>query len=123
MTGDDSRSERQNGGAAVPEITPLELKERMERKLPLVLLDVREPFEREIADLPETGQHRIPMGELLEHVEELDAEANLVVYCRSGARSAWAVQRLHERGFENAMNLKGGVMGWRADVDSSLAEY
>jgi sulfur-carrier protein adenylyltransferase/sulfurtransferase len=113
---------KQNG-SRVPEISPTELRERLEREQPLVLLDVREPFERDIADLPGEGQLRIPMAELLSRMDELDADANLVVYCRSGARSNWAVQQLRAHGFEKAMNLAGGVMKWREDVDPSLTEY
>jgi sulfur-carrier protein adenylyltransferase/sulfurtransferase len=106
-----------------PELTPTELKERLDHHHPLVLLDVREPHERAIADLPEAGQKRIPVGELLERIGELDPDENLVVYCRSGARSRWAVNQLRERGFEKVFNLEGGVLGWREQVDPSLEEY
>ncbi len=109
--------------AGIPEISPTELRDRLEQAQPLVLLDVREPHEAEIADLPEVGQHRIPMGELLERLDELDPDAPLVVYCRSGSRSAWAVRQLQGRGFEEVWNLEGGVLGWRAEVDPSLEAY
>jgi sulfur-carrier protein adenylyltransferase/sulfurtransferase len=107
----------------IPEITATEVKARLDREHPLVLLDVREPHEREIADLPEVGQHRIPVGELLERMEELDPEEPTVVYCRSGARSAWAVRQLAEKGFGQVLNLKGGVLAWREEVDPSLEAY
>jgi sulfur-carrier protein adenylyltransferase/sulfurtransferase len=110
-------------GQELPEISPTELKERLDQGQPLVLLDVREAEEAEIADLPEVGQHRIPMGELADRLEELDPEAPLVVYCRSGARSAWVVRQLQARGFEQVQNLQGGVLGWRAEVDPSLQAY
>lgn len=118
-----SQDERQEDSAEIPEISARELDERMKREHPLVLLDVREAFEREIADLPGSGQLHIPMGELLDRVDELDADTNLVVYCRTGARSGWAVRQLREKGFEKAMNLRGGVMGWREQVDPTLTEY
>ena len=107
----------------VPEITPTELRQRMDQEQPLVLLDVREPFEREIADLPDYGQRLIPMGEIPDRLEELDPDDPIVVYCRSGGRSARIVQFLRASGFSNVLNLKGGVLGWRAEVDPSLREY
>ncbi len=111
------------GGSGIPEISPSDLKERMDRNDALVLLDVREPFEKDIADLPEYGQVRIPVGDLLDRVDELDPDASIVVYCRSGARSGWAVERLQEQGFQSAVNLRGGILAWREDVDPSLRPY
>ena len=109
--------------ADVPEITPTELKARLDNGDVPALVDVREAFERRIADLPENGQARIPTGEFLHRLGELDPDRDLVVYCRSGSRSAWAVRLLHERGFEKALNLKGGVLAWRQEVDPSLRAY
>ena len=111
------------GGSGIPEITATELKARLERADPLVLVDVREPFEREIADLPEVGQLRIPVGEIEERASELDPGAPLVLYCRSGSRSGWATEQLLQRGFESVLNLKGGLLAWRAEVDPSLRAY
>lgn len=107
----------------IPEITPTELKDRLDQGRPPALLDVREPFERDIADLPELGQHRIPVREIEERLGEIDPGAELVVYCRSGARSHRVAGFLRERGFEAVFNLRGGVLGWREDVDPSLREY
>ena len=107
----------------VPEITPTELNARLEAGDVPVLVDVRELFERRIADLPANGQHHIPTGELLSRMGEVDQAAEVVVYCRSGQRSAWAVRLLLERGFEQVLNLKGGVLGWREEVDPSLKKY
>ncbi len=109
--------------ADVPEITPTELSARLDAGDALVLVDVRELFERRIADLPENGQHHIPTGELLSRFGEVDQAAEVVVYCRSGQRSAWAVRLLLERGFERVLNLRGGVLGWRQEVDQSLKAY
>lgn len=109
--------------AGTPGITPTELKERIDLGQPLVLLDVREAFERAIADLPDHGQVHIPLGELAQRLHEVDRDAPLVVYCRTGNRSAWAVQFLRGRGFESIWNLEGGVMGWREQVDPSLQAY
>lgn len=107
----------------VPEISATELKERLDRGDEVVLVDVREPHERQIADLPEDGQRRLPLGEFESRMSELDPDAEIVVYCRSGGRSGWAVQRLVEAGYERARNLKGGILAWRADVDPSLTAY
>ena len=107
----------------IPEMTPTELEERLKQEQPLLLVDVREPHEIQIADLPSVGQLRIPVGQFLDRLEELDPEENLVIYCRSGARSGWAVQQLQERGYEKVWNLRGGVLSWREDVDPSLTAY
>jgi sulfur-carrier protein adenylyltransferase/sulfurtransferase len=107
----------------LPEITPTELKERLDQDQPITLLDVREPHEAQIADLPPVGQHVIPLGEFVDRIVELDPSDVIVVYCRSGARSAWAVRQLQERGFTQVFNLKGGILGWRNEVDPSLQAY
>jgi adenylyltransferase/sulfurtransferase len=106
-----------------PEITPLELKERLDREQPLLLVDVREAFEREIADLPDHGQRHIPLGELSGRAQELDRDRPLVLYCRTGSRSAWAAQFLQAQGFETVLNLSGGVMRWREEIDPTLQAY
>jgi sulfur-carrier protein adenylyltransferase/sulfurtransferase len=107
----------------VLEMEPTELKERMDRGQPLVVVDVRESFEREIADLPDWGQRRIPVREFLERIGELDPDEPMILYCRTGGRSRWAAERLAEQGHERVWNLTDGVMGWRRDVDPSLREY
>lgn len=109
--------------ADVPEISATDLKARLDQGDVPVLLDVREHFEHRIADLPEHGQVRIPTGYILERIGELDPAREVVVYCRSGSRSAWAVRLLRERGVERAVNLKGGVLAWRQEVDPTLQAY
>ncbi len=116
----------QTGGShapAIPEITPKELKARLDRKDPIVLLDVRELHEAAIADLPEIGQLRIPMRELPARVGELDPAAELIIYCRSGARSGRATLDLQAAGFTRVFNLQGGMLKWRQDVDPSVRAY
>jgi adenylyltransferase/sulfurtransferase len=108
---------------SVPEITAADLKERLDRGDPLVLVDVREPFEAQIADLPDYGQKRIPTGDFPQRFSELDPGSEIVVYCRSGSRSAWACAILAHQGYEHVLNLHGGVLGWREAVDPSLAAY
>ena len=112
-----------NGPSSVPEITPTELKARLDDGDVLVLVDVREPHEAEIADLPDHGQTLIPTGEFVERFREIDAESELVIYCRTGRRSEWAAAILLESGYQRVLNLRGGVLGWRAEVDPSLTAY
>ena len=116
----------QTGGGqppGIPEVTPTELKERLDRGDSIVLVDVREPHEYAIADLPEVGQKRIPMRDVVARVDELDPETERVFYCRSGARSGKVAAALAARGFERVWNLKGGLLKWREDVDPSLQAY
>lgn len=107
----------------VPEIDALELKARMDAGDVPLLVDVRESFERAIADLPESGQLHIPLAEIMERHHELPRDAEIVVYCRSGARSGNVVRFLQAQGYEGAVNLRGGVLGWQEDVDPSLTRY
>ena len=107
----------------VPEITPLELKERLDAGDVPLLIDVREYHEAQIADLPQHEQLRIPTGEFPQRIDEVAPDAEVVLYCRSGGRSAWATAILMQRGYERVLNLKGGVLGWRAEVDPTLPAY
>ena len=107
----------------VPEITALELKERLDAGDDVLLVDVREPFEIAIADLPDHGQIRISSREFVSRYSEIDRDSEVVIYCRSGARSAQATQFLLANGFERVFNLEGGVLAWRLHVDPSLTAY
>lgn len=107
----------------VPEITAIELHQRLEGDEPVVLVDVREPFEVAIADLPDHGQLRIPSREFGRRYEELDPAAEVVIYCRSGARSAQAARFLLANGYPRVLNLEGGILAWREHVDPSLTAY
>jgi sulfur-carrier protein adenylyltransferase/sulfurtransferase len=108
---------------AVAEITPTELKARLDAGDVPVLVDVRDAFEVEIADLPDHGQFRIPTGEFSARFGELSTDSEIVVYCRSGGRSAWAATILARQGYARVLNLSGGVLGWRAEVDPTLKAY
>jgi adenylyltransferase/sulfurtransferase len=105
------------------EITPAELKARLDRGERPALLDVREPFEWNIVNLGAHGARMIPLKELPERDGELDPAQELIVYCRSGSRSAQAAEYLRSRGFTNVLNLKGGVRGWAETIDPSLPTY
>lgn len=104
----------------IPEITPKELKARMDRGDDLFILDVREPHEFQICNLK--GK-LIPLGELPRRVAELDSSREMVVHCRSGKRSADAIHFLQKAGFKKLLNLKGGVLAWSDDVDPSMPKY
>ncbi|MGC1686586.1 MAG: molybdopterin-synthase adenylyltransferase MoeB [Candidatus Acidiferrales bacterium] len=104
----------------VPEITPRELKSRLDRGDDLYILDVREPHEYQICNL---GGHLIPLGDLSRRVNELDSAREIVAHCRSGKRSAEAAEFLRKAGFKKIWNLKGGILAWSDEVDSSIPKY
>jgi sulfur-carrier protein adenylyltransferase/sulfurtransferase len=104
------------------EITPAELAAWLERPDRPYLLDVRNPYEVEIASIPGTSQV-IPVDQLPERLSELDSAQELVVYCRSGARSGRAVELLKSAGFRRVKNLAGGILRWADDVDTCVAKY
>jgi len=104
----------------VPEITPRELKARQDRGDQLFILDVREPHEYQICNLK---GHLIPLGELPRRVHELDSSLEIVTHCRSGKRSAEAVDFLRKVGFRKVLNLKGGILAWSDEVDASIPKY
>ena len=104
----------------VPEIAPHELKARLDRGDDLLVLDVREPHEYQICNL---GGHLIPLGELSRRVNELDSSREIVAHCRSGKRSAEAVEFLRSAGFRKVLNLKGGILAWSDEVDASVPKY
>ncbi|MFQ5856608.1 MAG: molybdopterin-synthase adenylyltransferase MoeB [Anaerolineae bacterium] len=105
------------------EITATELAERVSRDgRHLVLVDVREPHEAEIADIPQKTK-LIPLGDLPARMHELDSTDEIVVFCRSGARSATALRLLRDAGFTRLKNLKGGILAWSDDVDPSVPKY
>jgi len=117
VRGEEAASPAQS---AVPEIAPRELKSRLDRGDDLFILDVREPHEYQICNL---GGHLIPLGELSRRVSELDSSREIVAHCRSGKRSAEAVEFLRSAGFRKVLNLKGGILAWSDEVDPSVPKY
>ncbi len=106
----------------VEEITVQELKKIQDNKEPVLLIDVREKFEKDLVDI---GGSLIPLGQLSERVSELEShkEKPVIIYCRSGARSAEACRILMSNGFQDVKNLKGGILKWADDIDPSLPKY
>lgn len=107
----------------VEQVSVTELKQAMDEGKDLVLVDVREPHELKICCL-KYNLH-IPLGDLRFRMEELEPykEKELVLYCRSGRRSNMAAMFLSELGFAKVKNLKGGVLAWSDEIDSSFAKY
>jgi sulfur-carrier protein adenylyltransferase/sulfurtransferase len=105
----------------IPEISVEELKALRDRKADFVLVDVREPHEIEISSFPESV--KIPLGRLPERVNELSTADEIVVHCKSGARSAKAVQFLRDAGFKKVRNLAGGINRWSERIDPTVARY
>jgi rhodanese-related sulfurtransferase len=99
------------------ELTVQELKSWIDSGKDFQLIDVREQFEYEAANIK--GEH-IPLGNILLEAEKLNKEVPVVIHCRSGARSAAAIMQLEQQGFSNLINLKGGIKAWAAEIDQSL---
>lgn len=109
----------------LPEVSPSAAAAWLAGNTPPVLLDVREAAERDIVTLPAGRAAWVPLGLLRERaaIPDVPLEADVLVYCRSGVRSAEAVALLRAVGYAGARNLAGGVLGWRAEVDPSLPAY
>jgi rhodanese-related sulfurtransferase len=107
----------------VPEITPTELRQRLDRGDRLTIIDVREPHEWEIGNLGAHGARLIPLGEVPDRLGEIDPEEEIVLQCRSGARSGRALQFLQARGYDRLWNLKGGILAWSDEVDPAMPKY
>ena len=104
------------------EITATELKRRIDLGEQLDLIDVREPYEFEIARIP--AARLIPMGEVMKRRDELDANRTAVVFCRGGGRSAKIIADLKAAGYTGPLvNLKGGILAWSDEVDPSVPKY
>ncbi len=109
------------GELKMREITPTELKEKLDRGDDFLLIDVREPNEFELCRIP--GAKLIPLGTIPQHLRELDPDAEIVLQCRSGKRSADALAFMQANGFTNLTNLKGGILAWADDVDPTMTKY
>ena len=104
----------------VPEMQVEELKRALDAGEDIFVLDVREPHEYQICNI---GGHLIPLGELPKRVHELDSSREIVAHCRSGVRSAKAVDFLRQAGFRKVRNLAGGILAWADRVDPKVPKY
>src|SRR6266571_4074708 len=103
------------------EITSVELKQRLDRGEQLRIVDVREPNEYQINRI--AGSRLIPLGDVPKRYGELNPDEEIVVHCKSGARSAKAADFLRSVGFKRVLNLKGGILDWVEKVDPSQPKY
>ena len=115
--------EAEEPAADFKEITVHHLKSRMEKSESFLLLDVREPVEAEICKLPNSTM--IPVGELSERLGELptDKDAEIILHCKAGGRSAKGLQILLDQGYTNACHVIGGINAWSVEVDESVTLY
>jgi adenylyltransferase/sulfurtransferase len=105
------------------DVTPTQLRQLLDTGEPIIVVDVREPFELRMANLEKVGAVHIPLGQLPERMSELDPAARTVMVCHTGNRSARAAQFLAANGFERVHNLSGGIDGWSKEVDPDVPLY
>jgi len=104
------------------EITAIELKQRLDKGDDIQIIDVREPHEYEIGQIP--NSKLIPLGQVLNRMNEIDPDRETVVHCKMGGRSAKAIDALNRSGFTGKLvNLAGGITAWSNDVDPSVPKY
>ena len=104
------------------EITATELKQRLDKGDDIQIIDVREPHEFEIGRIPDSKL--IPLGQVLNRMNEIDPGRETVMHCKMGGRSAKAIEALQRAGFQGRlMNLKGGITAWSNEVDPSVPKY
>lgn len=102
------------------EVSVKELKEMMDSGEDFQLIDVREPYEYDIANL---DGELIPLNEIPFAKDKISKDKKVVVHCRSGARSGNAIKYLEQNGFDNLYNLKGGVLAWADEIDPEMEKY
>lgn len=102
------------------EITVQELKEMMDAKSDFQLIDVREDMEFEHCNI---GGQLIPMGTIMDHLDEIATDKKVILHCKSGRRSATVIQILESKGFTNLYNLQGGILAWSDQIDPTVPKY
>ncbi|HVQ35890.1 MAG TPA: molybdopterin-synthase adenylyltransferase MoeB [Pyrinomonadaceae bacterium] len=116
------RTQAPEANDELEEITATQLKRRVDDGRDTQIIDVREPFEFEIARIP--GTKLIPLGEVAARISEIDPERETVVHCKGGVRSAKAITALKQAGFQGRLiNLKGGIIAWSDEVDPAVPKY
>lgn len=105
----------------IEELTPTQFQEHLQAGEPWQLLDVREPWEIELAAVSDSV--RIPMPEIPARHIELDAATPVAVLCHTGARSLRVAAFLGERGYRKVANISGGIDAWSVEADASIPRY
>jgi len=108
-------------GAAVKEIQPSQLAQRLQRGEKLEIIDVREPYEWEIGHIP--GARLVPLAQISEEIPRLDKRRETILYCKVGGRSKVAAQQLANAGVADVRNLAGGILRWIDEVDPTMPRY
>ena len=114
------RGQEQPVATTLPEIQPQELKRRLDAGEDIQVLDVREPFEYQIANM---GGKLIPLGDLQKRVGELDRNREIVAHCKGGVRSLKAVELLQKNGIQKVSSQAGGILAWSEKVDPKVPKY
>jgi sulfur-carrier protein adenylyltransferase/sulfurtransferase len=114
------RGQEEPAGNDVPAISVEDLKKKLDAKADIFVLDVREPHEYQICNLK---GYLIPVGDLPKRVNELDSSREIIAHCRSGVRSAKAVNFLRRSGFKKVYNLTGGILAWADKIDPTMPKY
>jgi adenylyltransferase/sulfurtransferase len=122
MPGHDRQPHQSDAQETAPAVSVHDVKAKLDASESFIFLDVREPFEWEISDI-KAATHHIPKGDVLESLDELDMTRDIVVYCRTGGRSADVVQTLQQLGYKRAVNMAGGVNAWARCIDDTLPVY
>jgi len=104
----------------IPQMSVTELKRRLDAGDDLFILDVREPFEYQIANI---GGTLIPQGQVPHRLNEIDRDREIVVQCKSGGRSQRIAEFLQQEGYPKVTNLAGGILAWSNEVDPSVPKY
>ena len=104
----------------VPQLSVKDLKKRIDAGEDVYILDVREPFEYQIANI---GGHLIPQNEVALRLNEIDRNREIIVQCKVGGRSQKIAELLKQNGYERVVNLAGGILAWADEIDPSLKKY
>ncbi|MDR3736672.1 MAG: rhodanese-like domain-containing protein [Acidobacteriaceae bacterium] len=104
----------------IPQLSVKELKRRMDAGEDVFILDVREPFEYQIANI---GGKLIPQNDVPQRLGELDREREIVVQCKSGGRSQRIAEFLAQAGYAKVVNLTGGILAWADEIDPKMQKY
>jgi len=104
----------------IPQITVTDLKQRIDAGEDLFILDVREPFEYQIANI---GGKLIPQGEVPQRLSEIDRSRQIIVHCKAGGRSQRVAEFLKQSGYPDVVNVAGGILAWSNEIDSTVRKY